>query len=296
MNLSRLKTLSTSAVLAAAVAAPTGAAQAADNGVIEIGYFNWSDALFTSHVAEYVISEKMGHEVEMTKADPAAVYQAVQSGDLDFHTDAWLPDTHSDYYDKVAQDTVSLGPVYSRARLGWIVPDYVPEGKLDSIQDLKSDEIREKLDGKIIGIGPGAGLTRLSKKAMDEYGLKDAGYNLVISSGSGMTAALKRAINNEEWVVVTGWSPHWKFGRWDLRYIDDPKGTLGSIERADIIAREGFYREAPDVYEMLDNMTIPLDKVQAGMDVGERESYEVAAEQFVKNNPDLVNSWLGNGS
>jgi len=296
MNVSRLKTLSTGAVLAAALAAPMGAAQAADNGVIEIGYFNWSDALFTSHVAEYVISEKMGHEVEMTKADPAAVYQAVQSGDLDFHTDAWLPDTHSDYYDKVAQDTVSLGPVYSRARLGWIVPDYVPEGKLDSIQDLKSDEVREKLDGKIIGIGPGAGLTRLSKKAMDEYGLKDAGYNLVISSGSGMTAALKRAINNEEWVVVTGWSPHWKFGRWDLRYIDDPKGTLGSIERADIIAREGFYREAPDVYEMLDNMTIPLDKVQAGMDVGERKSYEVAAEQFVKNNPDLVNSWLGNGS
>ncbi|MDZ7828608.1 MAG: glycine betaine ABC transporter substrate-binding protein [Halofilum sp. (in: g-proteobacteria)] len=296
MNLSRLKTLSTGAVLAAAVAAPTGAAQAADNGVIEIGYFNWSDALFTSHVAEYVISEKMGHEVEMTKADPAAVYQAVQSGDLDFHTDAWLPDTHSDYYDKVAQDTVSLGPVYSRARLGWVVPDYVPKGQLDSIQDLKSDEVREKLDGKIIGIGPGAGLTRLSKKAMDEYGLKDAGYNLVISSGSGMTAALKRAINNDEWVVVTGWSPHWKFGRWDLRYIEDPKGTLGSIERADIIAREGFYREAPDVYEMLDNMTIPLEKVQAGMDVGERKSYEVAAEQFVKNNPELVNSWIEGGS
>jgi glycine betaine/proline transport system substrate-binding protein len=296
MNVSRLKTLSTGAVLAAAVAAPTGAAQAEDNGVIEIGYFNWSDALFTSHVAEYVISEKMGHEVEMTKADPAAVYQAVQSGDLDFHTDAWLPDTHSDYYDKVAQDTVSLGPVYSRARLGWVVPNYVPKGELDSIQDLKSEEVREKLDGKIIGIGPGAGLTRLSKKAMDEYGLKDAGYNLVISSGSGMTAALKRAIKNDDWVVVTGWSPHWKFGRWDLRYIEDPKGTLGSIERADIIAREGFYREAPDVYEMLDNMTIPLDKVQAGMDVGERESYEVAAEQFVKNNPDLVNSWLGSGS
>lgn len=296
MKLARLKTLSTGAVLAAVMAVPTGAAQAADNGVIEIGYFNWSDALFTSHVAEYVISEKMGHEVEMTKADPAAVYQAVQSGDLDFHTDAWLPDTHSDYYDKVAQDTVSLGPVYSRARLGWVVPSYVPEDQLSSIEDLKSEEVREKLDGKIVGIGPGAGLTRLSKKAMDEYGLKDAGYNLVISSGSGMTAALRRAINNDEWVVVTGWSPHWKFGRWDLRYIEDPKGTLGGIERADIIAREGFYREAPDVYEMLDNMTIPLDLVQAGMDVGERKSYEVAAEEFVKNNPELVNSWIGDGS
>ncbi len=270
----------------------TGPAQAEDNGVVEIGYFNWSDALFTSHVAEHIISEMMGKEVEMTKADPAAVYQGVASGDIDFHTDAWLPETHADYYDKVARDTVSLGPVYSRARLGWIVPDYVPEGQLDSIEDLKSDEVREKLDGKIIGIDPGAGLTRLSEQAMEEYGLSDFGYELVISSGSGMTAALQRAIRNEDWVVVTGWSPHWKFGRWDLRYIDDPEGVLGSIERADILARKGFYREFPDVYEMLDRMYIPLDDVQAGMDKGEQDSYEEAAREYVDNNEDLVNFWI----
>ncbi|MDZ7786875.1 MAG: glycine betaine ABC transporter substrate-binding protein [Halofilum sp. (in: g-proteobacteria)] len=272
-----------------------GTAHAADNDVVEIGYFNWSDSLFTSHVAEYIVQEKMGHEVEMTKADPGAVYQAVASGDLDFHTDAWLPDTHSDYFEQTAGKVVNLGPVYSRARLGWVVPDYVPEDQLSSIEDLKSDEIQEKLDGKIVGIGAGAGLTRLSKKAMDEYGLKDAGYNLVISSGAGMTAALKRAIQKEEWIVVTGWSPHWKFGRWDLRYIEDPKGTLGGIERADIVARTGFYREFPDVYEMLDNMTIPLSDVQAGMDVGERKSYPEAAEQYVEENEELVDSWISGG-
>lgn len=270
----------------------TGAAQAKDDGKVTIGYFDWSDAIFTSHVAEYIITEKMGEEVEKTKADPAAIYQAVGSGDIDLHTDAWLPETHADYYEKVAQDTVSLGPVYSGARLGWIVPEYVPEDAISSIEDLKSDEVRDKLDGQIIGIGAGAGLTRLSKDAMDEYGLKDAGYELVISSGSGMTAALKRAINNEEWIVVTGWSPHWKFGRWDLRYIEDPEGTLGSIERADILAREGFYREFPEVYEMLDRMTIPLEDVQAGMDVGERESYPEAAEQYVEDNPELVDFWV----
>jgi glycine betaine/proline transport system substrate-binding protein len=233
--------------------------------------------------------------VRVRPAVPGAVYQAVASGDLDFHTDAWLPDTHSDYFEQTAGKVVNLGPVYSRARLGWVVPSYVPEDQLNSIEDLKSDEIQEKLDGKIVGIGAGAGLTRLSKKAMDEYGLKDAGYNLVISSGAGMTAALKRAIQKEEWIVVTGWSPHWKFGRWDLRYIEDPKGTLGGIERADIVARTGFYREFPDVYEMLDNMTIPLSDVQAGMDVGERKSYPEAAEQYVKENEELVDSWINGG-
>ncbi|MCS4503789.1 glycine betaine ABC transporter substrate-binding protein [Arhodomonas aquaeolei] len=269
-----------------------GAAQAEDNGVVEMGYFDWSDALFTSHVVEYIVTEKMGKEVEMIKADPAAVYQAVGSGDIDFHTDAWLPDTHADYYAKVAENVVSLGPIYTHARLGWAVPSYVPESELSSIEDLKSEEVREKLDGKIIGIGPGAGLTRLSKKAMEAYGLKEAGYQLVISSGSGMAAATKRAIDNEDWVVATTWSPHWMFGRWDLRYLKDPKGVLGSIERADVLARKGFYREFPDVYEMLDRMTIPIADVQAGMDVGERKSYEEAARQYVENHPKLVNYWI----
>ncbi len=269
-------------------------ASAADNqdDVVEIGFFNWSDAIFTSHVADYIIREEMGRDTEMVKADPAAVYQGVKSGDLDFHTDAWLPQTHSDYYQKVAQETVSLGPVYSRARSGWVVPDYIPEDELGSIEDLKNEEIKEKLDGKIIGIGPGAGLTRRSKQVMEEYGLEDYGYELVISSGSGMTAALKRAIDNDEWIVVTGWSPHWKFGRYDLHYIADPKGVLGGIERADILARQGFYREDPDVYEMLDRMTIPLDDVQKGMDVGERTSYENAAQQYVENHPDLAEYWI----
>jgi glycine betaine/proline transport system substrate-binding protein len=265
---------------------------AEDNGVVEIGYFNWSDALFTSHLAKHIIQDKMGKEVEMTKADPAAVYQAVGSGDIDFHTDAWLPDTHSDYFDKTAGKVVNLGPVYSRASLGWVVPEYVSEDKISSIKDLKSEEVMNMLDGKVIGIGPGAGLTRLSKKAMDAYGLKDMGYNLVISSGSGMTAALKRAINNKEPVVVTGWKPHWKFGRWDLRYIDDPKGTLGDIERADIVARTGFYREHPNVHEMLDRMTVPLDQVQAGMDKGEQMDYDKAAEWYVNNHEDRVNFWV----
>ena len=269
-----------------------GTAQAADNNVVEIGYFNWSDSLFTSHVAEHIVSDIMGHEVEMTKADPAAVYQATASGDLDFHTDAWLPDTHSDYFERTAGKVVNLGPVYSRASLGWVVPNYVSEDQISSIEDLQNEDVMEMLDGEIIGIGPGAGLTRLSKKAMDEYGLNDMGYNLVISSGSGMTAALKRAINKKEPIVVTGWKPHWKFGRWDLRYIEDTKGVLGDIERADIVARTGFYREFPDVYEMLDRMSISLPDVQKGMDKGEQMDYEKAAEWYVKNNKDLVNFWV----
>ncbi|WP_440995100.1 glycine betaine ABC transporter substrate-binding protein [Arhodomonas sp. SL1] len=259
---------------------------------VHIGYFNWSDAMFTTNVVKYILEEEMDYQVELTKADPAAVYQGVASGDLDFHTDSWLPDTHADYYDQVMDRTVSLGPIYTDARLGWIVPSYVPEDAISSIEDLKSEEVRERLGGQIVGIDPGAGLTRLSKEAIEEYGLDDAGYELQISSGAGMTAALRRAIDREEWIVVTGWSPHWKFGRWDLRYIDDPKGVLGGLERADLLARRGFYRDHPEVYGMLSRIQIPIDDVQAGMYQAEESSYPEAARDYVESNPELVDYWV----
>lgn len=33
-------------------------------------------------------------------------------------------------------------------------PDYIPEDRIDSIEDLKSEKIMDRVDGKIIGIGP----------------------------------------------------------------------------------------------------------------------------------------------
>jgi glycine betaine/proline transport system substrate-binding protein len=265
----------------------TTSAQAADK--VRIGWTAWSDAEFTTKLAARVLEERMGQEVELVQTDIAPQYQGIASGDIDVMLMSWLPGTHSDYMDKVGGDIVDLGMLYDHAKLGWIVPEYIPEDKLNSITDLKNDSVREKLDGEITGIDPGAGLTRLSKKAIDEYNLD---YDLQISSGAGMTAALKRAVNNDDWIVVTGWSPHWKFGAHDLRYIDDPKGVLGSWERIHAQAREGFYQESIDAATMISRMWIPIDDLQAAMYTAQQSSYEKAVDQYIKNNKKRINYWV----
>ena len=272
------------------IAAVSGTAHA--ERTVQLGYYEYSDVLFTSQVVKRILEEKMDRKVEMTKADIGPIYQALARGEIDFFTEAWLPETHADYYEKVVGDVYNVGSLYTGAKLGWVVPDYVPKDELNSIEDLKNEGVREKLEGKIVGIGPGAGLTRLSKKAMDEYGLEDAGYELQISSGPGMTSALKRAIDNDEWVVVTGWSPHWKFARWDLRYIEDPKLALGANEHIDTLVREHLYRDDPELYELLTRMYMPLQHVQWGMNEGDQTSYPEAARKYVANHPDLVEYWI----
>lgn len=282
------KTL-TSTLLGGVLAASMGltSAQADD---IQIGWTAWSDAEFVTKLAERVIEDEMGYSVELIQTDIAPQYQGLASGDIDMMLMAWLPGTHGDYMDRVGEDVVNLGPLYGNARLGWVVPDYVPKDELGSIEDLKKDSVRDKLDGRITGIDPGAGLTRLSEEAMETYGLD--GYNLQISSGAGMTSALDRAIRRDEWIVVTGWSPHWKFGAYDLRYLEDPEGALGDFERVHALVREGFAEEYHDVAMMVSRMHLDLEVLEDAMFYAQENSYEDAVDRFIEDNPKDVQYWV----
>ncbi|MBS3780805.1 MAG: glycine betaine ABC transporter substrate-binding protein, partial [Desulfovermiculus sp.] len=218
------------------------AAQAADyDKPIKIGWTAWSTAEANTKLIKEILENKMGYDVDLIMSDIGIQYQGLSTGDIDLMLMAWLPTTHQNYWKKFAGKLVDLGPIYTQARLGWAVPDYIPQDEINSISDLTDPDVADKLNKKITGIDPGAGLMQASEKAMEQYGLEDAGYQLLSSSGAGMTAALSRAIKRDDWIVVTGWSPHWKFAKWDLRYLEDPKGLLGGKERIHCLARKGFY-------------------------------------------------------
>lgn len=288
MNAIRKTVVGLAAGAAMVIAATSG--QAAEDKTLNIGWTAWSSTEATTNIAKYVLSEKMGYDVEMTLADIAIQYQGVANGDLDMMMMSWLPETHGDYYGKQAGKIVDMGAIYTRARLGWVVPNYIPEDQVKTIADLAKPEVADKLDNKIQGIDPGAGLMRLSGEAIETYGLDD--YTLVSASGAAMTAALDRAIKRNEWIVVTGWSPHWMFGKYDLRYLEDPEGALGGPERVHAIGRPNIYRDKPEVFEFFSRFFLPLDDLEAVMAEAQDSSYEEAAKNYVDSHEARVNYWV----
>jgi len=279
-------------VAAAAAVAMIGAAGVAkaQDGPIRIGWTAWSDAEAVTKLAAKIITERMGQEVELVLADIGLQYQGLANGDLDFMMMSWLPVTHGDYLDRVGDDIVPLGILYTRAKLGWVVPAYVPEDMVRTIADLNKPEVRERLQGRIQGIDPGAGLMQASEQAIEQYGLED--YELVSASGAAMTAAIERAVRRDEWIVATGWSPHWKFAQWDLRYLEDPEGVLGGLERVHVMARADFYQDHPEVAEFLARMHLPLEELQAIMYDATQTSYEEAIEKYVAENEARISYWV----
>ncbi|MBC2595723.1 glycine betaine ABC transporter substrate-binding protein [Ruficoccus amylovorans] len=259
------------------------------SNTIQIAYPNWAEGIAMTHLAKAVIEDKLGYDVELTQADPGTIYTALANSGQDVMIDAWLPNTHKSYWDKYGDSLEDLGPVFGYGVTGLVVPSYMD---VNSIEDLNN--IADQLDGKIVGIGTGAGIYKSTNKAIDAYDLK---LEQVASSGPAMTAALQQAIDNEEPIVVTGWKPHWMFSRFDLKVLKDPLGVY-PIDAVKVVARENFTADYPDVAQLFINYSLTeeqlLDLMQAinSADAG-TDPDDVARDWMARNNP-LVESWIPN--
>lgn len=284
-----MKTILKAAALAAMIGGTSVPALAQEAETVKIGAVAWADAEFVSVLAQTIIRDRLDTKAEITQLDIAPLFQGLAKGDLDVTLNVWLPGTHADYWKRVGQDVVPLGVVYTGAKLGWVVPSYVPEDQVASIADLAKDEVKEKLDGKVQGIDPGAGLTRLSKEAIEKYGLD---YELVTASDAAMTAALDRAIRRKDWIVATGWSPHWMFGAYELRYLDDPEKALGGTERVYAVSRKGFQTDHPEVAEFLMRMNLPVSELEAAMFNARETSIDEAVKKYIDTHKARVDYWV----
>ena len=258
---------------------------------VTLGYAPWADAEFVTKLAAKLMRDRLNVEPALMQSDIAPLYQGITRGDVDAMLQLWLPETHADYWKRIEGKVDRLGVLYTDARLGWVVPNYVPKEELNSFADLRNDEVREKLGGIIQGIEPGAGLTRVSREALKTYGLDDT-YRLQESSEAAMISMIERSMRRKKWVVATAWSPHWMFGKYDLRYLADPEKAMGGSEQVYAIARKGLKEQSPGVTNLLTRMNLPLDELQKAMLDAQETSYDKAVENYVAGHKERVESWL----
>lgn len=266
----------------------TEATKPAEEKKLELVYVEWSSEVASTNVVRAVLQEKLGYQVELTPVSAAAMWQAVASGDADGMVAAWLPTTHGQYLERFKGKVEDLGANLNGTRIGLVVPGYVKD--VESIGDLETHA--KEFDGKIIGIDPGAGIMSKTEQAMKDYDLKN--LELVSGSGATMTAALADAIQNKQPIVITGWTPHWMWARWDgLRYLKDPKNVYGGEEEIDTVVRKGLKADHPEAYAFLDAFHwTPADMAQVMVMNQENDNPYENAKKWVAEHPELVNGWL----
>lgn len=259
--------------------------QAQASPTIKIAATPYTDGITLSNLTKALL-ERIGYHAEIMTVSVPIMWKALETQDVDISVCAWLPITHGPYYAKCKDKVVNLGPNTDGARLGWVVPSYVDINSINELQDS-----HQKFHNKIIGIAPGAGLMIRSEETLKAYGIN---MNLVASSGAAMTAMLKKAIRKKQWIVVTGWSPHWMFGKWDLKYLKDPKKTLGEKEQIFTVTRKGFAKDFPEVNAVMSRFHWDIKDMQELMAKNEESGtspYE-NAQQFLDEHPELLKKWI----
>lgn len=163
------------------------------------------------------------------------------------------------------------------------------EGKSNEGGGDAAASVAEQLDYTITGIDAGAGVMQAAETAIEEYGLD---FELQASSSAAMTQALGDAIEDEKAIVVTGWTPHWKFAKYDLKYLEDPKGAFGGAEQIHTIGRLGLDEDMPNAYKILDQFNWEASDMESVMlEVNEGADVKEAARAWIDENADKVAEW-----
>ena len=258
-------------------------------GPLRLGWTDWDDARVVSKMVAQLIETQFQLPVELIKADIGIQYESLARGDLELMVMAWLPMTHRGYWEKQWKRVLDLGPMYT-GKLGWIVPDYVPESALNSVEQLQDPAIANQFSNRVQGIEPGSGLNQASLKALQAYGLPD--LELVASSSAAMAAVVAKAIADQRWLIATSWTPHWMFARYGLRFLDDPKGVFGGTERIHALARFGLDRQAPEITAFLSRFQLPEQDLDALLLEVEESSADEAVKRYLVAHPERVRYWV----
>ncbi|RGE21939.1 glycine betaine ABC transporter substrate-binding protein [Leucobacter sp. wl10] len=262
-----------------------GAGGGGGGDTISIGFVpGWTDQESLAFLIKNQL-EKLGYTVEVEElGDNGPVFAATASGDLDIFGSTWPDVTHKAYMEEFGDNLESLNVFYDNAKLTLAVPSY---SKINSIADLKKNA---DLFGKeIIGIEPGAGLTRVTQEeAMPAYGLDD--WKLTTSSTASMLTVLGEAIDKKEEIVVTLWRPFWANTAYDVKDLEDPEGAMGETETLQTMATKGFSEQYPDAAELIKGIKFSDESYGALETLITSDDYEGdyegAVAKWIEENPD----------
>jgi len=276
---------------------------------VHLAYVEWSTEVASTHLVKAFFQERLGVRCRVIAMTPERMWAAVANGEADGMVSAWLPRTHESYFARYGDEVVDLGPNLQGTRIGLVVPEVRvgrqtgPEGRrttplvdIESIPELRGQAGR--FGNVIIGIDPQAGIMMRTEQAMEAYGLNDR-FELVQGNEARMVEALVEAIRAQRWVVVTGWEPHWLFGRYNLRFLEDPQNVFGQREAIHTLVRKGLKEERPLVYAALDNFQWNRQQMSQLMSWIQRDERLFPcrnAVRWLEENPETVDSWMPEGN
>lgn len=255
---------------------------------ITLAYLTWDENIAVSNLTKVLLEEQLGYEnVELRRAsNPGPVYGMVADAEADAFQDTWMPN-QKDQLNKVRDEVELLDPWFKgTTRFSVATPGYMHLSSIEQLNDTGAEYI--------IGIESGTKMMqKLPENVIPEYGLKQ---KLIQADTEAMLAEVEKRYRAREEFAFVAWEPHWMNEAYDLDYLEDPKGALGSLtEPSDVstLVRKGFAEDDPTAYAFIDNMELTGAQVTGlQTEIEEVGDPIEGAEVWIEDNRDVVEPWV----
>jgi glycine betaine/proline transport system substrate-binding protein len=299
----RLLGLMSALVVALLVVAGCGGGGASSSsssgGTLTLGNIGWQENVAVANLTKAVLEEDLGYdEVELKTLDVGLLFEGVSGGDLDAFQDVWIPN-HKQLLSEVENDVEHLDPWYEGSTtFGLAVPSYMKG--VNSIADLNQSGAE-----RIIGIEPGAVISeKIDEHVIPEYNLK---LEHEPSSTAAMLAEVEGLYKDKEPFVFPPWCPNpmcgevsgWPSwggpkdlgGKFDFRYLEDPKNSLGNLDepaKISAIVNEDLADDEPVAYAFIKNLRLSDKELIALEDAQAKEGEVKGVKTWLEENKDVV--------
>jgi len=276
--------------IAAALGSSVAFAQSKDTitlGQIGLSFHEAAAAVVAKLLGDY------GQLVVFSTALHEEIFARMRRGEVDVLCAAWLPGSHGTYLSPFEGEVEKLAVLYEPYAF-WGVPDYVPVELVRTVEDLRKPEVVKRMTKVIQGIGPGAGISRFSREALEAYGLAEVGYEFRNGTQQDCEQAFTSAVAQKRWVVVPLWQPQQLNHSYRIRELVDPRGLFRGQDAATLIARK-------DRLAKIDPMALAaLRRMHLGNDQMTYLDYLInhaklspaaAADQWFRENETIVQGW-----
>ncbi len=311
----------------AAIALSVAAVPASAAEKVNIGVPSWTGAQAIANLLAEVVTSKIGGEADLIPGNNATIFQAMDQGkgDIDVHPDVWLPNQES-FTNKYVEGagTVQLSGNSYEGNQGFCVSkDFAAENSITDIADLGRPDVAEKMDSDGDGKGemwigaPGWASANVNEVKVRDYGLGDF-LEPIRAEESVKTARVKDSIAKGEGYAFYCYKPHAVWFMFDVEMLSEPTydeakytmvqpsdsdnwfeesnvETKDALKQVQIAWSKSLADRSPAIAEFFENFELTADDVSSfafEISGNGRDAAEVAKE-WVANNSDRVDSWLG---
>ena len=310
-----------------AVALTLCAAPAIAAEKVAIGVPSWTGAQAIANLLAAVVEMRIGGEAELIPGNNATIFQAMDQGkgDIDVHPDVWLPNQESftkKYVDGAGTVTLSSNP-YEGNQGFCVSKDFGEKYSITDIADLGRPDVAAAMDSDGNGRGemwigaPGWASANVNEVKVRDYGLSDF-IEPIRAEESVKTARVKDSIAKGEGYAFYCYKPHAIWYMFEVQMVTEPPydpaqyvmlqpsdspdwyeqsmvASKDALKNVQIAWSNSLADRAPAIAEFFQNFGLTADDVSnfAYEISGKGRDAAEVAKEWVNNNTDRVDAWLG---